>query len=98
MYAWLLVAFLCGAVAGGLATWLLSRRSRPAASPAAATRTPSPLPPPPDREATRPADDVVSSLSETSQRMLTDLERRYEGRQEAEPEAPKRRRKNRPPR
>ncbi|TME17923.1 MAG: hypothetical protein E6I63_02400 [Chloroflexi bacterium] len=98
MYAWLVVAFLCGAAAGGLMAWyLLSRRVRPADAPAA-SRTPSPVPPPPDREATLEVGHAVSSLSETSQRMLTDLERRYEGRQEAEPEAPKRRRKTRPPR
>src|SRR5438105_2895284 len=78
MYAWLVVAFLCGAAAGGLIAWyLLSRRVRPADAPAA-SRTPSPVPPPPDREATLEVGHAVSSLSETSQRMLTDLERRYE--------------------
>ena len=99
MYAWLLLAFLCGAAAGGLAAWyLLKRRLRaPAANPAAA-RTPSPLPAPPGPEAPPESGHAVSSLSESSQRMLTDLERRYEGRQEAEPEAPKRRRKTRRPR
>ena len=82
MIAWFLVGLVIGAVAGTAGAWYwFTQRPGPAARVAEAPILESP-----------PAPD---DLSQTAQRFLTDLERKYEGIGSAGPEAtaPKRRRK-----
>lgn len=70
MVAWILLAFVAGAAAGGAGVWLwLSRRPAPAVHPTRPLRL--------DRDA--PAEVELDGMSKTAQRLVTDLERKYEG-------------------
>jgi hypothetical protein len=68
MAFWIVFAFLLGLALGALAIWwLLGGPPLPAP-----TTTPA-------RPGLEPADEVPDSMSLTAQRLLTDLERKYEG-------------------
>jgi hypothetical protein len=65
---WIVFAFLLGLGIGATATWwVLGGPPVPAPTPAPARPTPE------------PADEAPDSMSLTAQRLLTDLERKYEG-------------------
>jgi hypothetical protein len=83
MAAWILLAFVLGLAIGAAGSWHLIR-SRPAGAPPPAVRRPE-LP-----QGARAPDD---SMSLTAQRLVSDLERKYEGVTAAgaeEPKAPRR--------
>lgn len=68
MAFWVVFAFLLGLAVGGGATWWLLGGP--------------PVPSPPathSRPELEPADEVPDSMSLTAQRLLSDLERKYEG-------------------
>jgi hypothetical protein len=68
MAFWIVFAFLLGLGVGALAIWWLLG-GPPLPSPSTA----------PARPGLEPADEVPDSMSLTAQRLLTDLERKYEG-------------------
>jgi hypothetical protein len=65
---WIVFAFLLGLAGGAAATWWLLG-GPPVPAPNAA----------PGRPTLEPADEAPDSMSLTAQRLLTDLERKYEG-------------------
>ena len=68
MAFWIVFVFLLGlAIGAGVTWWLFGGPPVPSATPA------------PSRPAIEPAEDVPDSMSLTAQRLLTDLERKYEG-------------------
>ncbi len=82
MAGWIVLAFAVGLAVGAAGSWYLFR-SRPAAPPPAARR--------PDLPPGQGAPD--DSMSLTAQRLVSDLERKYEGVTAAgaeEPETPRR--------
>ncbi len=69
MAGWIVLAFVLGLAAGAAGSWYLIR-SRPAGAPPPAVRRPD-LPP--------GEGAPVDSMSLTAQRLVSDLERKYEG-------------------
>ena len=94
MAFWFAVVFLLGLLAGSASTWwLLDGRV------IAPTPTPTPLPQP----GPEPEEEVPDSMSLTAKRLVSDLEKKYEGvtsaagdDAEAKPKRPRAPRKQRP--
>jgi hypothetical protein len=88
---WIVFAFLLGLALGAAATWWLL------GGPPVPAPTPAPARPP-----LEPGEEVPDSMSLTAQRLLTDLEKKYQGAvangDEEEAAKPKRARAKRAPR
>ncbi len=68
MAFWIVFVFLLGlAIGAGVTWWLFGGPPVPSATPA------------PSRPAIEPAEDVPDSMSLTAKRLVSDLERKYEG-------------------